>query len=34
MLTLYSVLEQADPDTILTSSQADDDFMDILRDHS
>ena len=27
------MLEQATPDVILTSSKADDDFMDVLRDH-
>lgn len=33
-LIFCSVLEQADPDIILTSSKADDTFMDILRDQS
>ena len=30
----HLVLEQASPDIILTSSRAEDDFMDVLRDHS
>ena len=30
----FLVLEQASPDIVLTSSRAEDDFMDVLRDHS
>ena len=30
----YLVLEQASPDIVLTSSRAEDDFIDVLRDHS
>lgn len=32
--TSIAVLEQCGPDVIITSSKADDNFMDVLRDHS
>lgn len=31
---IFSVLDHAGPDIVLTSSRAEDDFMDVLRDHS
>ena len=34
MLICCTVLEQADPDVVLTSSKSDDNFMDVLRDQS
>ena len=34
ILTIMTVLEQCGPDVAITSSKADDNFMDVLRDHS
>lgn len=34
VILIFIVIDQATPDVVLTSSKADDEFMDTLRDHS